>query len=35
VSLRFLDNTGHTGMLERTAVEFRALMSSWLVARGF
>jgi pimeloyl-ACP methyl ester carboxylesterase len=35
VSLAIIPNTGHVGMIERTAPTFRAVISGWLAARGF
>ena len=35
VTLEVLANAGHNAMMGRTAAEYRAVMSSWLKARGF
>jgi pimeloyl-ACP methyl ester carboxylesterase len=35
VTLRYVEHTGHTMMLERTAPKFRAMVSDWLRRRGF
>ena len=34
-TVRILANTGHVGMLERTAPLFRHILDQWLSARGF
>lgn len=35
VTLHVMPDTGHNLMLQRTAPQFRALVSEWLTARGF
>lgn len=34
-TLEILRDTGHSGMLERTAPEFRGVIHRWLEERGF